>query len=205
MKNVRPKLISNNIEDSEIVIRINYDKKTLKKINELFIDLQGINKDKVILDFQRVWQVPKTNGENELLRNAINLFEKEAYKVIHPKWAPRKFYRCMFDKKEHTVINFDGSLYKCTARDYSDKYEVGKINNLGELVFNGNYYNYNSKAILDECLNCKHLPLCAGPCIQHKYEYLNGEIDFDSICILNHSEISIDTFIINKAKALLET
>ncbi len=53
----------------------------------------------------------------------------------------------------------------------------------------------------DECINCKLLPLCFGPCIQESYEYRIGKItDFKSICLKSNKEINIDTFVIERFK-----
>ena len=195
--------ISNEIDKSEIIVRINYDKKTLHTIHELINDIDGVKKENVIFDFQRVWQVEETKGENEKLKEVMFLFEKKGYRVRYPSYMQGKYHRCMFDKKDHIVINYDGSLYKCSARDYSEKFKVGQISDLGELIFNSNYYKYFNKILLDECIDCKHLPLCAGPCIQHKFEYIRKDLNFDDICIIKHSELSINSFILDKAKKIL--
>ena len=46
------------------------------------------------------------------------------------------------DNMEQFVINYDMKVYKCTARDFTEKYCVGKITEEGKFVPNELYYKY---------------------------------------------------------------
>ena len=94
--------------------------------------------------------------------------KNDGYQVIVAGFKPRKFHTCMFDKINHVVLNYNGDIFKCTARDYSDNYKIGELTKSGVINYNSNYFKYYKKFLLDECTVCKQLPLCFGPCIQKK-------------------------------------
>jgi len=194
--------ISNIIPNVKIYLRINYDKKTLLKISDILEDLQNSKKDRITIDFQKVWQVPAI--ESSILKEAIMLFKKDGFKVRLYAFRPFQYFSCQFDKKNHIVINYDGTIHKCTARDYSDKSKVGDISSSGEIVFNDKINAYYNKLPIENefCKECKHLPICCGPCTQKMYEKRQWKSDFNKICLVKNSPIKPDTFIIEKARDL---
>jgi uncharacterized protein len=99
--------------------------------------------------------------------------------------------RCYADRFHHTVINYDGKIYKCTA---NFEKEVGVLQDDGIIKWNENVMSAlyaNATFENEKCLNCKHLPLCLGPCTQKMKE---------NKCLLDSAEISYEQFIINVYK-----
>ncbi len=74
-------------------------------------------------------------SKNTILHNIKNLI-KNGYKVNFWAYRPRQYYTCYSDRYKHEVINYDGGVYKCTARNYSESMKVGKINTTGILELN---------------------------------------------------------------------
>jgi uncharacterized protein len=165
-------------------------------------------RNKIKLDFQRVWQTYDKNviASNNVINDSIS--EKKAgQKPNEPLLELKKYVtsigysyslsnvfstgqsiRCYADRFYHTVINYNGKVYKCTAHM---EQEAGILHDNGVIVWNERIMNdLYSKATFENerCLNCKHLPICLGPCSQHiKYNK----------CMMDNSEISCEQFIIN--------
>lgn len=191
------------LPNTKIFLRINYDKTTLQNIGDLISWINNLNnKTSLLVDFQRVWQVIFDHEENQLLKKAINEFRKNDINVKEPKYRPNRYYSCYADISTYLVINYDGNLYKCAARDYEDDIKIGIVGDNGEFIFNEKFYEYSNISLKDlkQCKECKELPLCYGPCIQKVSEYNKKKVDFKSICLKSNTEINIETYIKNKVR-----
>jgi uncharacterized protein len=107
-------------------------------------------------------------------------------------------YRCYADRNYHTKINYDGKLYSCTARDYSEVYEIGTLLENGEIVYNvEKQIRKLARAPFENemCLPCRYLPLCLGSCSQKIMEADSNQLEH--ICSLKHTEISPETVILD--------
>lgn len=188
--------------DTEVMIRINYTDEIIKKS---FEDILGVFplevRGHIAVNFHRVWQtsneITKPNVNNPNLLKAISAVKSMGFKS--PRigvYFEQKSHICYADKYYYAHINYDGKVYKCTARDYSEKYVCGELNPEGEIKWNaGVHENMHNKAHFDneKCTSCKQLPLCMGPCYQTYLDYKNGGTkDF---CTKGTREISTDTFI----------
>lgn len=197
-------LICEKIENSHIILRINYDKNTLKTISEIINDIKECNRNKITVDFQRVWQIEKVSnkfGNNDQLLFVKKQFEGAGYSTSYYAYTPKQYKCCYSDSFYHRVINYDGKVFKCTARDYSDELSIGILNNNGIIDFKSNIiYTMFSEPTFNnsECIKCKKLPLCYGPCIQKYYESKIGKRKFQ--CLHESSEISFNEYVTNLAK-----
>ena len=83
---------------------------------------------------------------------------------------------CYADNYNQAIINYDGNVYKCTARDFSSEQPSGKLNSLGLI-------EWNAPLLLDrlaldipqKCKDCLLLPSCTGICSQKKVEAKDNE------------------------------
>jgi uncharacterized protein len=197
-----------NIEGIRITLRINYDAQTLKTILSIIDDIKIDNRNKIVVDFQRVWQVPiniDESGNNELLLKSKKAFEDAGFRTLYFAFSHKRFKCCYADSFYHRAINYDGKIFKCTARDYSDDLSIGSLNEDGCISFN---YNMIFKMFADttfkneKCLNCNRLPLCFGPCIQKYYETKIGKKSFQ--CLHQNIEISLEEYIKERGRKQLE-
>lgn len=196
--------ICEEIDNVNVVLRINYDKQSLNTVSSVIEKIKKTNKDKIIVDFQRVWQIEfdrNEEGDNLKLLKVKNKFEEAGFKTAYFANKKKNFTCCYSDRFYHRVVNYDGKVFKCSARNYDDELCIATINNNGSMNFN---LNVVSKIFSDttfnnqRCLNCQLLPLCYGPCIQKYYETKKGESDFQ--CLQEGSEISFRTSIKERAK-----
>jgi uncharacterized protein len=195
-----------NIEECKIILRINYDKQTLDNILPIIDSIKFENREKTIVDFQRVWQVSRDVddfGNNQTLLNVKKKFEQAGFQTIYYAYYPKLYKSCYADNFYHRVINYDGKVFKCSARDYDESLVIGKINSKGKMEFNSIINTMFSDTTFknDTCLSCKKLPLCYGPCIQKYYEIKTGNISF--CCLREDAEISFEEYVKDLAQKRL--
>ena len=73
---------------------------------------------------------------------------------------------CVIDLNNRHIINYDGSIYKCTG--FFDRKDFMTGNVKSGVTNNGSIYNLDNWKN-EECLSCKYLPLCFGGCRYMKY------------------------------------
>jgi uncharacterized protein len=136
MENVN--LIAELIPEASICLRINYDTQTLKHITDIIPDLSEQCKRSIIVDFQRVWQVSCTEEIKTSLLKAKESFKEAGFKSSHWAYHPQRYQCCYADSLHHYVVNYDGRIFKCTARDYSDQQCIGELKTSSMISWNDN-------------------------------------------------------------------
>lgn len=198
MRNIN--LILENIPEAVITLRLNYDDSTLKvsEMNKVFSSIPEQYRNRVFPNFQRVWQTIKekkdscaccSNTELTALNDTvINLGYKT---VTTSNFHIGRPIKCYGDRLYNTVIDYDGKVYKCTARTQK---EAGKMNEDGVIIWDyDTLTRLYSKPPFEnaKCLSCKHLPICLATCIQNS----SGSSEKPQKCPLEYSEISVEEFI----------
>lgn len=196
-------LLCRNIDDLHINLRINYDDNTLNKseIYSVFEKIDSSYRSKITPMFVRVWQTQKkdmpTNSKRiELYRQCSDL----GYQMCLPGFGFTlgQGVHCYADRYFHAELNYDGSVFKCTAKGHAKEHEAGLLLDDGRIEWKNSKINkmYAHATFENKMrLLCKHLPICMGPCSQNIIE--TKEEDLDKICVLNFSEMSPDAFIVS--------
>ena len=180
-------LIINNIielakKNISVIVRINYTAQNIKSIYNLIEYFNTLHKDIlsfVQFDFQRVWQ-DRINrfDETEIeASNIRNLFRKNGLCVL-TNYIPKDIrFPCYGDKKNHVLINYNGLVFGCTARDFTIENSIGRLHSNGYIIYNKEviYKRNTSKFSKDVCKTCRIAPLCGGGCKQRAYEALDTE------------------------------
>lgn len=198
MRNIN--LILENIPEALITLRLNYDDSTFKvsDFDNVFTLITKQYRNRVFPNFQRVWQTVKkqdnrcegcANAELTALNNmVINL----GYKAIPTSnYHIGRSIKCYGDRLYNTVIDYDGKVYKCTARTQK---EAGKLNDDGVIIWDhATLTRLYAKPPFEnkKCLACKHLPICLATCTQNS----SGSSGEPDKCALDYSEISVEEFI----------
>lgn len=194
-------LIADMIPNASICLRINYDKQTLKNIKDIANDLSEKSKNRITVDFQRVWQVPCTEEMRQLLENAKEDLRNAGLNSQFWAYRPLTFRCCYADSYSHYVVNYNGKIFKCTARDYGENLVLGNLQPSGYIKWNDHILSKMfEKATFEneKCESCKLLPLCMGPCIQKNYD---ARINNQPItCTYEGVEYSLSSYIIEMAK-----
>ena len=190
-------LILENIPDATITLRLNYDDSTLmvSELNNVFSLIPAQYRNRVFPSFQRVWQTIKKhegdryNEELGKLRNVVAElgYQSNGMSAFHIK----QHIKCYADRLYNTVIDYDGKVYKCTARTQK---EAGVLHDNGAINWNQDTLTrlyarppFENK----KCLACKHLPICLATCVQNS----NGSSEEPEKCALDYAEFKIEDFI----------
>ncbi|WP_342979711.1 radical SAM/SPASM domain-containing protein [Bacteroides stercoris] len=185
-------------DNFSITLRINYDNSTLDGIPEILERIKDIDRKKIFVHFERVWQTENDSTEQtrDLLRNVMKRFIKAGFCVGQGTFRGYP-YSCPSDINNSIVINYDGSIHKCNGRTLSSLTKYGILNDDGSLDIDENLLaKRHSVATFEnkECLNCKMLPVCMGPCSQKMLEH-DGKWS-KSICSLRSIDTSLNDYLV---------
>lgn len=180
-------------------LRINYTMENATSIKEILTDLNDIpNKDRNYLeiDFQKVWQDDRIRAQNEyLLDESLTAFKKEfpyvsdRYNNVNGLKSP-----CYADFINESIINYNGDVFKCTARDFKSFNRCGQLSENGEIIWDDIFYMKKLQKVRFEkkiCRQCRIFPLCGGGCSQRAIESFEKEE-----CIRLHNELEKDKIIL---------
>lgn len=171
-------------------IRINYDNNVLKNIPQLISDIDFLNRKRTAISLQRIWQHEESDIDTEILMEAVNYINEQRF-VINTFYPTSNFHSCYADNYNQAIINYNGDVYKCTARDFSSERSLGYLNSLGIIEWDTNEIKKRlSLTIPVKCRNCKLLPSCPGICSQKLSENkLTDEISCPYSKGLNENDI----------------
>lgn len=202
--NIKKLLLNDNFE---INLRINYTDKSIRNCFKIMNDFENIPfeilKKKLIIDFHRVWQDYKIDDSNIYLDENLAKLKAKGFNTNIIYALDNVHNPCYADKRNSAVINYNGDLYKCTARDFLTTNRVGFLSETGDLIWENNHLERRMKAKFNNkpCLSCRIMPLCNGGCSQHAIENLEKGTEY---CIYLGDESEKDKVVITKIKQIIE-
>ena len=159
-----------------VLLRINYTQDNILRTAEIVRDLEDIalaNRSFLSVDFQRVWQDRREEKDisEELMDTCIDAFSEKGFHVSHESLDYVRA-SCYADKRNQAVINYNGDVYKCTARDFTAENRLGYLDDDGAIQWDEEKMAKRcglrfSKPI---CHRCRIAPLCGGTCSQRILE-----------------------------------
>lgn len=183
----------------EVIARINYTSDNIEStlsILSYFSSLEDELKRYIRFDFQRVWQdIDNRRDEAEAIVSGIRkAFRNEGFTVLANYIPHNACDLCYGDKINHILINYDGLVFGCTARDFTVENSIGKLEKDGNIVFESTKVakRNQSKFLKPICHTCRIAPLCGGGCKQRASESNNMDV-----CTLGYSEADKDDIILN--------
>lgn len=183
-----------------VVARINLSKETLEGVDEIATDFATVEKEAlqyITFDFHKVWQVDEDIDDsiNEKRKN----FRRKGYRVLSGSLDTVE-NSCYGDHRNHATINYNGEVFKCTARDFTNSNSEGILNDHGSIDWNYKYEKrLHSKFKNRPCLECPILPICGGGCSQQAIEHEG--VDY---CVHNFDENKKRMVVINRFLESLE-
>lgn len=201
IKNIRLLILNKHF----VRLRINYTNDNITnthKIPEEFIDIaKEIRDEYLVFDFHRVWQNIAEGDINDLVQLNMEKIYDKGFIVRGNSSLNNVADPCYADKRHTVTVNYNGDIYKCTARDFTRENRAGYLNNDGELVWENNHLEkrMNIKFKNKPCQTCRILPLCGGGCSQHAIE--NEENDY---CIYKGNEEEKNMVIKSKINDILK-
>ncbi len=197
-------IILNGIKDLLIhkigvTVRINYDTNNVDTVDSLINDIESFPEELrqyMTIDFQRVWQdrdhrSDETEAKAMILRRRCGeLGINVACHFIHRdiRWS------CYADKINHALVNYDGYVFACTARDFTPDSSIGQLSAEGKIIYRPEVMEVRRSAKLAKsiCRECRIAPICGGGCSQKAMEGLGFEG-----CNQGYSEIDKDNKILD--------
>lgn len=184
-----------------INIRLNYTEKnvdTLTDIIQEFESLPDDQKQHIRFDFQQVWQDMTHEDARSRALEAIQHYKrKNLYVCMERNY---KANRCYAEYENKLVVNYNGDLFKCTARDFKPELREGYLDEQGVPQWNSRYHRrMKLKNGNSFCHACSIFPICHCGCSQVpiEFEHVEG-------CILQKSEEAKTEIIVGRLKHLLE-
>lgn len=187
------RLLSSSLSNYEVVVRINFSANSFSSLTGLLNDLNFVDKTKTTLSLHRIWQLNEKEIEKSEVRNFISEANDKGFEVSYFNCATHGVV-CYADKYNEVVINYDGRVFKCTARNFMKEKEEGYLNDDGEIIWDVDKIHSRLSLPLPEiCKCCSFMPACSRICSQ---KMLDGK---QYSCITDKSLIS-ETIVYNFQK-----
>jgi len=181
-----------------VTVRCNYTAKTIKEftvLTDLFLDYK--DRKNLMFSFHKVWQEKPSEELYREYNKVRDTFKSKGYRTSS-NISSRGL--CYADKKNSAVINYDGNVFKCTARKFKLECRLGTISRHGEIEWNETEKIFSDcKYKSDECRNCRLFPLCLQGCAQCVFESKDK-----NSCPLNYSEEDKTVRIQSRIKELMD-
>lgn len=159
-------------------VRFNYTAKSIPSFVDVVKDFSHLpqeQKQLVNFTFQRVWQDNEGDARQveQQVEHIERAFEQAGLFVNNAKSYIVPY--CYADGVNTAVVNYNGDLFKCTARDFAPKSKEGTLAADGTLRWNERLRKRMSiRHGSDTCLQCRIYPICHGGCSQMKLEAPDG-------------------------------
>lgn len=153
-------------------VRINYTTRNIDSTEEVLDILSSLSTEyrcNITVDYQKVWQ-DESQTFNDATYDKVRRFRKRlkgmGYSVSNNKITDNVRFSCYADKRNELLINFNGDVFACTARDFKTESRLGHISKEGEVIPEDDRLEERmacrfTKAI---CRECRIAPICGGGC-----------------------------------------
>ena len=190
------KLLAKN--GMQITLRINFTRDNFISCLDIADDFKDLNlkyKKNILVDFHQVWQ--DEEGETVSTIPATDKFMSDGFNIRAKATNLNNVVdSCYADKMNSATINYNGEVFKCTARDFTTDNSLGVLNSDGTIAWKDEYLKrQNAKFHNAPCLECKLMPLCNGGCSQHAYEHLEDDKGY---CVFGFDEYKKDEIILER-------
>lgn len=185
-----------------VIARINCSPETLDGLKDIADDFNDISdKDRKFLSFDihKVWQ-DENNVDDETLNDIRWYYRGNGFRVKTASFDT-VLDSCYGDHRNHATLNYNGEVFKCTARDFTTKNSEGILKEDGEIAWKDKYdKRMNIKFKNKPCLECAIMPICNGGCSQQALEHEG--VDY---CVHHFDENEKRQVVINRFReSLLE-
>lgn len=174
-------LAENNLK---VLVRINCTDETLTGLDEImtsFSTLSIITKKNISFTFHRIWQLESALDQDiSQYINKYNGLDFSVFGNLNSSIANS----CYADKKNQAIINYNGEVFKCSARNFSSENKEGILNPNGKIEWNEKLNErMNIKLKNKSCQECSILPMCGGGCSQVALDNIGKDY-----CIYDYDE-----------------
>lgn len=184
-----------------VVNRFNYSSRNVETFIDNLQEYESIpiaERENLQFDFQPVWQ-EETNGKTrEKAMEIVCEYEKRGLSISIDKRYNNA--RCPEDGENQIGINYDGLIYKCSARDIHPERKDGVLNADGTIEWGPIYSKrMGLRYGLESCKTCSIYPICHCGCSQ-----LALECSESGECPRGYSEKDKNEIIVGRLTYLLK-
>lgn len=161
-------------------IRCNYTLDNIESFLDVLKDFENYwEYSNLRFSFHKVWQEPlsqELKTEIKRIRSIVSMSNIQS----NIKSFNGYNSTCYADYTHNFVINYNGDVFKCTARDFKRENRIGHIGYNGNLILHN--MARNAPLFTSQCYYCRLLPICTI-CSQLKLESKDNKcpgIDADS-------------------------
>ena len=158
------------LPNARIRLRINYDAQTLNHIDDLLSFVGTLDRGRVTISMHKVWQVNTKEIDEDKLLDFLFAIKGLGF-YVDVQGYPINANACYADCLNSCVVNYNGDVYKCTARSFDTQDRCGYLTPQGIIVWDyDKLKEYCFCSIPTRCKVCKLLPICSGICSQQRIE-----------------------------------
>lgn len=188
--------------DHQVIMRINYTADNISSIGSIvdeFADLEQQCRNRITVDFQRVWQdIDKAADEDAVdaeVYDNIKKFHENGFRVSCAKTSNNVQNTCYGSMRNYALVNYNGDVYQCTARDFNKANSYGWLSETGNLVYKPGLKEKRESARFSKevCHNCRIAPVCGGGCAQKATELYNT-----TGCVFGYTEEDINNYVLDR-------
>lgn len=185
-----------------VIMRINYTADNIFSTSDIcqeFEDLEIPYRANIAVDFQRVWQDDGTSvcedDVDSAMFDSAKMFQEKGFKAECSITHNSVKNSCYGSKRNSVLVNYNGDLYQCTARDFSKDNRYGILFSDGKLKYAEGLIERRrtSRFSKSVCTSCRIAPICGGGCAQKAME--QGHTD---ACSLGRTQQDIDKYVIDR-------
>ena len=183
-------IVKRNIEYAvkngiRVTLRCNYTLSNISSYLDVVKDFEQFHHyPNLRFSFHKVWQEKDSDElhhkiqtiKDQLCHYSINSNLKTFWSV--------GFDKCYGDYRHNYIINYNGVIFKCTARDFNETNRIGYLKPDGQIQFTELGMHRQNKIFSSQCMYCRRLPICPI-CSQIKFESKDNTcpIRIDNKCI----------------------
>ncbi len=165
----------------KVILRFNYTPETLDAFTDVLSDLEELpseSRKNIACSFHQVWQTTNGSHDHPIKNRAdkiADFFRASGFTTA----IDRTYYRsvCYGDRSNHVVVNYNGDLYKCTAREFLPATREGVLSHDGKLKWNSRFTKRMAiRYAGNACRNCSIMPVCNSGCSQKKLECHSSDV-----------------------------
>ncbi|MBD5346715.1 MAG: radical SAM protein [Bacteroides sp.] len=157
----------------QVNVRLNYTSRNFEgfaEISDEFEDLSPVEKKNLTCDFHKVWQEESLQDVERTVADTHETFLSKGF-ISSNDALGISTGRCYADYAENVVVNYNGNIYRCTARDFTKATSEGILKEDGTIELNKRGEKRNEIKFGDYvCRECRIFPICHNGCSQDKLE-----------------------------------
>lgn len=181
-----------------VTVRCNYTRKTIDSFASL-ADAFSRYAGHPCLDvsFHKVWQQQPSEDLQEHFHAIYELFKGMGFRI-----SDNEVHRglCYADHKRSAVVNYNGDVYKCTARKFDGAARLGILRSDGQIEWNEKAKVFaECKYKSETCRSCRIFPICLQGCSQNVLDYGSREG-----CLMGYSKNEMAAKIERRVKLLVD-